>query len=136
MQVSCQCGHVKFTTPTSEPLVIYHCHCLECRAQTASAFGTTAKFPVEGLLPLNSDLKEKLGVWSRKTDAGNTMDCYFCKNCGTRVMHIRRGQPKTLSIKGGAVQGLDWTKGIHIWVKRAVVPIPEGAKRWEGEPEE
>lgn len=25
---------------------------------------------------------------------------------------------------------------VHIWCKRAIVPIPEGAERWEGEPDE
>lgn len=130
MEVACQCGLITFTTPLPEPLALYHCHCLECQKQTASAFGTSAKFPA---FALSEENKKNLGVWTRPTDAGNTSDCYFCKNCGVRLIHAKRGGD-SVSVKGGLVKGLDWTKAVHIWTKRAVVPIPEGAKQFEGEP--
>ena len=41
---------------------------------------------------------------------------------------------ETVSIKGGLVKGLDWATAVHIWTKRAVVPIPDGVVRWEEEP--
>jgi hypothetical protein len=37
MHVSCQCGGISFGTPTQTPLEVYHCHCLECRKQSAPA---------------------------------------------------------------------------------------------------
>ncbi|KAH7105140.1 Mss4-like protein [Auriculariales sp. MPI-PUGE-AT-0066] len=82
MQARCQCGMVAFITPTSRPLTVYHCHCLECRKQSASAYGTSAIFPAEPLFPLSQDLRNKLAVYTRSTDSGNTLDCYFCKACG------------------------------------------------------
>lgn len=33
-----------------------------------------------------------------------------------------------MSVKGGCIEGLDWTKAIHIWAKNAMVPIPEGSE--------
>jgi hypothetical protein len=59
------------------------------------------------------------------------MDCYFCKECGVRVMHrIRepdgRERP-TVSIKGGIIDGLDWSTAEHIYVEDAVLPLPENA---------
>lgn len=39
-----------------------------------------------------------------------------------------------VSIKGGCIQGLSWDGAVHIWTKRAVVPIPEDAEQWEEEP--
>lgn len=66
------------------------------------------------------------------------MDCYFCKDCGTRVLHRSRdkegSERGTVSIKGGCVEGLDWEGGIHIFTRSAVMPIPEGAKQFEGPP--
>jgi hypothetical protein len=50
-------------------------------------------------------------------------------------MHAKR-QGKYVSIKGGCIDGLDWKNGIHIWCSRAVVPIPEGAEKWDEEPDE
>lgn len=32
------------------------------------------------------------------------------------------------------IEGLDWTKAIHIWTKSAMVPIPEGSETYSEEP--
>ena len=139
MDVRCQCGAVHFKTPTDKPKILYHCHCLECRKQSASAFGTSAIFTSEGLVPLSEELENLLGVYTRAgTESGGTMDCYFCKQCGVRVMHRVRDTSGSerwiVSIKGGCVEGLDWTGGVHIFTRTAVVPIPEGAQTFEAGP--
>ncbi|RQM05825.1 hypothetical protein DH86_00002142 [Scytalidium sp. 3C] len=54
-------------------------------------------------------------------------------HCGTRLIHSSPGQ-KVLSVKGGCIEGLDWSQAKHIWCKRAMVPIPEGVEREEEEP--
>lgn len=146
MDVKCQCGAVHFRTSTPAPIDLYHCHCLECRKQSASAFGTSAIFPAAGIFPLSPSLSAHLGLWSRpggeESQGRKTMDCYFCKVCGVRVLHrIRRDESEgedtgqgTVSVKGGCVEGLDWKGGKHIFCRSALLPIPEGAERWEGSP--
>lgn len=66
------------------------------------------------------------------------MDCYFCKNCGVRVFHRIRNpdgsERETVSVKGGCIEGLDWTGAKHIFARSAVFPIPEGAVRYEAGP--
>lgn len=63
------------------------------------------------------------------------MDCYFCNTCGVRVFHRIRDEDgterSTVSVKGGCIEGLDWSSGKHIFTRSAVVPIPEGAERWQ-----
>ncbi|KAH8903763.1 hypothetical protein BR93DRAFT_884462 [Coniochaeta sp. PMI_546] len=131
LKVECQCGAVSFNTPTPKPIGVFHCHCSHCRKQSASAFGTSAIFPADGLFPLPKGLREKLKIWTRPAKEGRTMDCYFCKECGVRVMHRIReadGQERpTVSIRGGIIDGLDWSSGEHIYVENAVVPLPETA---------
>ncbi|KAK4140747.1 uncharacterized protein C8A04DRAFT_31723 [Dichotomopilus funicola] len=138
MEVRCQCGTVRFTTPTPAPLAVYHCHCTECRKQSSSAYGTSAIFPAAGLFPLSAELAAALGVWTRPTDRGGEMDCYFCKSCGGRVVHRIREPDGTerdvVSVKGGLVEGLRWEGAAHIFTRSAVVEIPEGVERWEAEP--
>ena len=139
MDVSCQCGTVKFKAPTDQPKALYHCHCTECRKQSASAFGTSAIFTSEGLIPLSEELESLLGVYTRPTEeTEGIQDCYFCKNCGVRVMHRSRdkdgSERGTVSIKGGCVEDLDWKDGVHIFTRSAVWPIPEGAKQFEAGP--
>ncbi|KAL7945123.1 hypothetical protein V8C42DRAFT_70630 [Trichoderma barbatum] len=63
----------------------------------------------------------------RPTASGQTLYCYFCRNCGTRLIHMTPSK-NVLSVKGGCIEGLDWTKAIHIWTKSAMVPIPEGSE--------
>src|SRR3569833_1308225 len=110
MRVSCQCGSVAFDTSAAAPLAVYHCHCTECQKQTSSAFGTSAIFPAAGIFPLSPALRDQLALYVRpgsRVKSGRDMDCYFCKTCGSRVMHRIRDQGgterDTVSIKGGLV---------------------------------
>ncbi|KAK0610650.1 Mss4-like protein [Bombardia bombarda] len=139
MNVACQCSDVSFRTVTPEPLAIYHCHCTDCRKATASAFGTSAIFPASDLLSLPPELMQsKLKCWTRPTDSGGSMDCYFCRECGVRVLHQIRNPDGTARpvfvIRGGLIEGLDYSKAKHIFTRSAVVPIPEGAEQYEGRP--
>lgn len=150
MDASCQCRTITFKTPLPEPLALYICHCLECRHQSSSAFGCSAKFPkfplpckemlscyscVSPLLLDNHSNQKydwdaipsitfvhycgnKLMGSRRPTDSGNQSDCYFCKKCGSRILHASPNKD-TVSVKGGCIEGLDWTTAIHIWCKRA-----------------
>ncbi|RDW73253.1 hypothetical protein BP6252_07160 [Coleophoma cylindrospora] len=56
-------------------------------------------------------------------------------NCGTRLIHSTPGKD-VVSVKGGAIEGLEWGMAKHIWCKRAMVPIPEGVEQSPEEPEE
>ena len=76
---------------------------------------------------------ETLGLYSRKTLSGRKLDCYFCKTCGSRIMH-RSGEEETLSIKGGCLEGLDLKEAKHIWCKEAIVEIPKGVEAYAEEP--
>ncbi|KAF4417072.1 glutathione-dependent formaldehyde-activating enzyme [Fusarium acutatum] len=130
-KIECQCGAVQITASRPQPLSVYCCHCTECQKQSASAFGTSAIFPDDGMWPLSEDVLSKLGVWKRPTDEGNTLECYFCKTCGVRVLHrsvLPDGQGKPyLSVKGGCVEGLSWENAKHIYTRSARVPVPEGS---------
>ncbi|KAK0657238.1 glutathione-dependent formaldehyde-activating [Cercophora newfieldiana] len=122
MDASCQCGAVAFKTPLPKPLALYICHCSECRRQTSSAFGTSAIFPKFEIPDTTL-----LSCYTRSTSNGQTLNCYFCKQCGTRLIHATPGK-NVVSVKGGCIDGLDWKAAIHIWTKSAMVPIPEGSE--------
>ncbi|KAF2251742.1 hypothetical protein BU26DRAFT_529119 [Trematosphaeria pertusa] len=133
MDGSCACGAVKFTTPSKKPLNLYHCHCIDCRKQSASAFGTSAIFPFFSI-----EDHPDVTYFSRVCDSGRRQKCYFCSKCGSRILHAHvfdDGDPKVVAVKGGVLEGLDWSGGKHIFCRTAVVPIPEGVERWEAEPD-
>ena len=133
MNVKCQCGAVAFKTSLPTPIGVFHCHCHECRAQSASAFGTTARFPAADIFPLSPELAAALAIYiapGERADSGRAKECYFCRTCGVRVVHrslAPDGTPlEVISVKGGLVEGLDWSSAVHIFTESAVVPIPDG----------
>lgn len=123
----------QFTTPLPAPTVVYICHCTLCRHQSSSAFGISAIFPKFSIETPNAD---SLRMWSRPALSGKTMRCYFCDVCGSRLVHARDGL-ESVSVKGGCLRGLsrEMVAGaVHIWVAEAVVEIPDGVERFDGEP--
>ncbi|MCJ1479171.1 hypothetical protein MMC13_007855 [Lambiella insularis] len=130
MNASCQCHRTTFLTPLPAPLALYICHCLDCRAQSSSAFGISARFP-RFALPADAPVAS----FRRATKSGGFVDCYFCRHCGSRVLHVN-SETEMVSVKGGCLEGLgvgelDLRRAVHIWCKRAVVEIPERVRRWE-----
>jgi hypothetical protein len=129
----CQCGAIRYELAHG-PVRLFVCHCTECRKQSASAFGISFIVPQTALRLVRGEPK----LWSRATDSGNTLDCAFCGDCGTRLWHRRRGSADTLSIKGGSLDNPpDLRQATHIWTSRMLpgIVLPAGVARFPGEPD-
>lgn len=128
----CQCGAVRYET--APPHEIYVCHCRECQKQSSSAFGISAMVRSADVRLVRGTLSR----WSRGTDTGRSLACFFCPDCGSRVWHGDPERAAEISIKGGTFDApLDLSDAIHIWTARklAGVTIPPGARQFPGEPE-
>jgi hypothetical protein len=127
----CQCGGAAYEA-AGAPLAVYVCHCVECRRQSASAFGISAIVRAADLTVIRGNLKR----WSRPTDSGGRLDCTFCADCGSRLFHTSPARD-TLSIKGGSLDTPpDLSGAVHIWVSRKLpgVLIPPDAAQFPEEP--
>lgn len=124
----CQCGAIRFRL-TASPRKVYACHCSECRRQSASAFGISVIVPLDGVVLERGEPSH----WHRPTDSGGTLTCAFCPTCGSRLWHIGGAD---MSVKGGALD-IPPTPTAHIWLTSKVdwMIIPDGAERWDREPE-
>ena len=130
----CQCGTVRYEI-TGPPVGLYVCHCLECRRQSASAFGISVIVGRKDFHLTKGETKS----WSRSTDSGRTLHCHFCAACGSRLFHAGALERETISVKGGSLdQTLDLGEAIHIWTRRKLpgVLIPEHAAQFPGEPDD
>lgn len=128
----CQCGALRYEV-RAEPVALYVCHCLECRAQSASAFGITVSVPAAAAVLTQGESR----VWRRQTNSGKTLACHFCGDCGTRIWHRDEPEEAEISIKGGSLDvAPDLTRAIHIWTRSALpgVVIPPGATTFPQEP--
>ena len=131
---SCQCGGVRYAVPR-EPLVLYICHCSECRKQSASAFGVSFTVARDALRLLKGSPR----YWSRITASGHTLACAFCPDCGSRLWHQSSGHPDAINIKGGSLdQPLDLSGAVHLWTSSKLrgVVIPPGAIVFSHEPDD
>lgn len=73
----CACGAVRYEC-SSEPLVMFNCHCSECRRASGGAFVTVAVVP-QASLTITGSAKAHRTVG----DAGRWTDRFFCADCGT-----------------------------------------------------
>ncbi len=130
---SCQCGALRYEI-TAPPREIYVCHCTECRRQSASAFGIS-------VIVNRSDFRLLQGTpkrWSRSSDSGQIVDCFFCADCGSRIWHGDKEPKDTISIKGGSLdEPIDLSSAVHIWTTRALpgIIIPKHVRRYPQEPD-
>lgn len=133
LEGGCQCGRLRYEL-TGGPQAIYVCHCRECQKQSSSAFGISVMIK-------SADVRLVQGTpqrWSRQTDTGRTLACFFCAHCGSRIWHGDKDEADEISIKGGSLdRPVDLTDAIHIWTARKLpgVIIPDHARRFDGEPE-
>ena len=128
----CQCGAVRYEL-AAPPHEIYVCHCRECQKQSSSAFGISAMAWSRNVRLVQGTLR----LWSRGTDSGGTLTCFFCADCGSRVWHGDPQAEDEISIKGGTLdRPLDLSGAIHIWTDRKLegVIIPDDARQFPGEP--
>jgi hypothetical protein len=133
MKAVCQCGLTTIPLP-GPPKGLFVCHCLDCRAQSSSAFGLSSLYDISSID--RSQLPKTLKKWERPTESGNQIACYFCEQCGSRMIHFNTAG--YISVKGGAIQGmeaLDWSKATHVFTRSKLpwVVIPKEAKQYEAE---
>lgn len=128
----CQCGHVRYVAPR-EPLALYICHCTECRKQSSSAFGVSFIIRRDTFHVVHGHA----AFWTRQTASGHTLECAFCRSCGSRLWHQSTGYVDTLNVKAGTLdEPVDLTNAVHIWTSSKLpgVAIPERALCYPKEP--
>ena len=129
----CQCGQLRYEIKEA-PSTLYCCHCTECQAQTASAFGTSIRVAGTAV-----SLSGATGKYVRDGGKPTEVECLFCPECGTRVLHRRDAVAANVSIKGGS---LDEGHGLlpigHIWTgsKQAWVTFPENSLNYSSQPDD
>ncbi|KAK9775843.1 hypothetical protein SCAR479_07368 [Seiridium cardinale] len=140
MDVTCECGRTKFTTPQAEPVDIYVCHCDTDKMSTGGACRINVFFDADVTMPYDAYLNgqgggEHLRRFVRNTPSGHRLERIFCGDCGVTVStKPPASAPRQLwlAIPAPCIVGFDWKrlqdkeKVIHCWTSKAVLPIPEG----------
>ena len=121
----CQCGSVRYEL-WDDPEAVHVCHCTECRKQSASAFGISVIVRAAAFRLISGSPRQ----WTRLTDKGHALECWFCPECGVRLYHVSSGFPDFRSVRGGTLDvPPDLSQAAHVYTDHMLdgVTVPEGA---------
>jgi len=76
----CACGNVRLNY-TGEPSAKALCHCTDCKKITGSSYSTNIVIPSEGFEVTSGKPKS----WTKKADSGESIETFFCGDCGTTM---------------------------------------------------
>lgn len=110
----CQCGQLRYAIKTT-PRTLYACHCTECQKHSASAFAMSLRVDTNSV-----DVEGRYGAFTRDAGKPTAVECLFCPQCGTRIMHRGRGDDSGSSIRAGTLDDTSWLNPVgHIWTASA-----------------
>ncbi len=118
---TCACGQLRAICE-GEPQRIGLCSCIQCQKRSGSAFSVNSCFG-------RNQVKVEAKKFTRGSDAGRTLDFFFCPECGSTVCWTNSALPDVITVAVGtfgdpafpAPQRAVWTQHKHRWVA-----LPEG----------
>jgi hypothetical protein len=121
----CLCGAIHYELDNA-PQMMGVCHCKNCQRQAGSAFSTLAGVP---RADFNLTSGEPKLYADADTSSGNTVERYFCGNCGSPIYSVVPGQPDTLFLKTGTLDDTSaFAPQFQVWCdsKQSWVSLEEG----------
>lgn len=83
---SCLCGAVNWTS-TAEPMLVGHCHCVDCRKSSGTGHCTHLVIPADAFT-----VSGEVRIYDRPADSGNMVSRGFCPTCGSAVYSTNSGR--------------------------------------------
>ena len=121
----CLCGAIRYEFD-GDPAMTGVCHCRNCQRQAGSAFSTLAGVPKSSFRFTAGEPKLYRDA---DTASGNTVERYFCGNCGSPIYSALPGQPDMLFLKTGTLDDTSaFQPQFHVWceTKQNWVKLDEG----------
>jgi len=129
----CHCGEITYEADV-EPGSVNVCHCRDCQMLTGSAFRANIAAPADRFRLLTGKPREYVKV----ADSGARRVHAFCATCGSPVYSCAPQDPKTYSLRLGALSDGDALghPAREIWTKRRFSWMPklEGSAQIGGQP--
>lgn len=113
----CHCGRIAYEAE-ADPNDARICHCTDCQILTGSAFRANVQVPASSFKILRGNPK----IYIKKTaDSGAPRAHAFCPDCGTPIYAAAPENPKTYSLRLGAIkQRLQFAPRRQIWCRSAL----------------
>ena len=109
---SCLCGNIRYEID-GEPSITGICHCKNCQRQAGSAFSTLAAVPREAFRFIQGEPKLYADT---DTKSGNTVERWFCNNCGSPIYSGVDSSPDNWFLKTGTLDDTStWEPRFQTW---------------------
>lgn len=82
--------------------------------------------------------KGTLKCWTRSSDSGRPVKCFFCADCGNRIFHQAEVYKGYTNVRPGTLDDTSWLKPTaSIWMssKQPWVEVPEGLYLHDHQPQ-
>ena len=97
----CLCGAVRYQC-SSEPKVVGHCHCVDCRKSSGSGHCTHAAVAADGFR-----LTGAVTVYDHPADSGNMVSRSFCPACGAPIHSTNSAMPGLVFLRASSLDDPD-----------------------------
>jgi hypothetical protein len=97
----CLCGQCSYTIE-GDPVVVAHCHCLDCQRLSGAGHTTGAIFAEEGIT-----LSGRPASYALTSENGNTVTRLFCATCGSPLFGKNTGMPGFMTVTLGTLDEPD-----------------------------
>ena len=93
----CLCGAVRYEAQ-GRPLVVAHCHCVDCQRASGAGHSTGAMFPVERFR-----LTGQVAEYTLTSEKGTAVTKVFCPACGSPILGRNSGMVGFVTITLGTL---------------------------------
>ena len=93
----CLCGAVRFES-NADPVVVGHCHCVDCRKSSGTGHGTHIVLPKDAL-----SVTGEVKFYDHPADSGNIVSRGFCPTCGCAIYSKNSGMPDMVFPRASAL---------------------------------
>ena len=97
----CLCGACAYSID-GEPIIVAHCHCLDCQRLSGAGHTTGAMFSEEGVT-----LAGTPATFTLTGDSGATVTRLFCGTCGSPLFGKNTGMPGFMTVSLGTLDAPD-----------------------------
>jgi len=129
----CHCAAIRYEAEV-KPGTVNICHCLDCQTLTGAAFRVNIQAPIETFRLVTGSPRR----YTKTGDTGKQRVHAFCETCGGPVYSCDPVNPKSFSLRVGALQERDSLGPVRrqIWTKRRLrwLPQPDSAEKFDGQP--
>ena len=124
----CMCGAVKFGVQ-GEPFAMLVCHCIDCRAWSASPVNGATAFKRDQLSVTEGE------VLIKKYTSSEGHNRCWCSTCGG---HVFSDHPAfdLVDVYASVLEGLTFKPGAHINYAQSILPIKDGLPKFKDFPKE